>query len=522
MNTTNQYYWYVRISGSAEQRNRNLSIPSQIEQLRMYEQKNPEIQITKIYEEIHSAFKWGKRPVFHQMIESLQENPEIKGIIVFKRDRISRNPDDYLYLQNVRWWKGKLDVISISEPMINSYLGRYMIRDLQNRSILYSEELSFRVRLGHRKKLQMGWYPYTVPFWYKKVQGRLYPRDELQEIVKYIFEQYATGRIGIKALTKKTQEKYSDCEIAITKSKIESMLNNTIYYWTYTAERELTKEDYMLFWADAPWKLIEEFQIETIEPLITKQLYEDCQRIREYKKVVEVKPKHRKNAKFPKTYYCWCGRTLRRYDRRWVRYLFCPKLKSKKHSTICHEGHIPLKKIDDQMLELVKSIIPSKEQREQAKKWVQQENRKDSKSLNEKLTTHLASISKAEGKLQEIEGAYLNSELDKETYFKLRKKLSTEHKQHTLALQHFTSEDTMIQSRKKIVRFMDILETREKNLADSQWSEKSSRVYMLAFKACVNIVITRRNISNYQLFPLFDLCKVHSISIWQRESDLNW
>lgn len=146
------YTAYVRVS-SYEQAERNLSIPSQIDQIQQYARKNGYI-IDRIFSEEHSAYK-GTRPIFKELLQEVRKSKIWKGIIVFKFDRISRNLDDFLALEKALKEKS-MEVISVTEPMLNSYLGRYLVRDMQNRAILYSEELSFRIRLGLRKKLQTG------------------------------------------------------------------------------------------------------------------------------------------------------------------------------------------------------------------------------------------------------------------------------------------------------------------------------------------------------------------------------
>ena len=133
----------MRVS-SQEQAARKLSIPSQIEQIKNYAKQN-ELIIENIYQEKQSAFK-GTRPQFHAMIKQIESNKHITGIIVFKYDRLSRNIDDFAIIDRLMRTKD-MEIVSVTEPMFNSYLGRYMLRDMQNRAILYSEELSFRVKL---------------------------------------------------------------------------------------------------------------------------------------------------------------------------------------------------------------------------------------------------------------------------------------------------------------------------------------------------------------------------------------
>ena len=513
------YVGYVRISGSTEQKNRNLSIPSQIEQINQYAKNHPEIVIKTIYKEVHSAFKGWKRPIFRKMCEDLSLDKKITWVIVFKRDRVSRNPDDYLSLQNIRGTQNPVDVISVTEPMITSYLGRYMIRDLQNRSILYSEELSFRVKLWQRKKLQMWGYPYSTPYGYKKIEWRLFPDEKKQEIVKYVYKEYAKWKLWIKNLAKKTNDHFKEAKV--TKSKVEAMLSNTIYYWMYTAKRNLTKENYLLFGADWPGVLEEKYMIKSIEPILTKEEFENIQLIKEYKKTCKKQNYRRANAKFPKIYMCSCGRKLRRYDRKWVRYLFCPKDKNTVHGLECYEWHTSLNILDDQIERLIRSIIPSANLRQQAHKRIREQNMNASKDLNTHLKQLLQDIHIAEEKLTEVQECYISSEITKETYTSITKKLKNTIHERKIAIQTYDSDNDLIQSRKKIGDLMNIFEKREQMLEESETNKKSSQVYAMVFKAFVNLTITGRNISKYQLFPLFDILKCHRISQWQREQDLN-
>jgi DNA invertase Pin-like site-specific DNA recombinase len=109
---------YVRVS-SAEQALRKLSIPSQIEQIKNFA-KQRSLLVEKIYEEEHSAFS-GKRSVFYEMLNELKNNKHIKGLIVFKRDRVSRNMTDFTELDTITRERNQ-EILSVTEPMLNSYL----------------------------------------------------------------------------------------------------------------------------------------------------------------------------------------------------------------------------------------------------------------------------------------------------------------------------------------------------------------------------------------------------------------
>jgi len=80
------------------------------------------------------------------MLKDVKHNKTWRGLVVFKFDRLSRNLEDFIKLEKILK-DHNMDLVSVAEPMLNNYLGKYMVRDMQNRAILYSEELSFRVKL---------------------------------------------------------------------------------------------------------------------------------------------------------------------------------------------------------------------------------------------------------------------------------------------------------------------------------------------------------------------------------------
>jgi DNA invertase Pin-like site-specific DNA recombinase len=80
------------------------------------------------------------------MLKDIKNNKTRRGLVVFKFDRLSRNLEDFIKLEKILK-DHNMDLVSVAEPMLNNYLGKYMVRDMQNRAILYSEELSFRVKL---------------------------------------------------------------------------------------------------------------------------------------------------------------------------------------------------------------------------------------------------------------------------------------------------------------------------------------------------------------------------------------
>ena len=75
--------------------------------------------LKKIYQEEQSAFKW-KRPIFHEMVNELKRW-NVAGLIVFKFDRISRNLEDFLKIDNIIRERN-LEILSVTEPMLKEGL----------------------------------------------------------------------------------------------------------------------------------------------------------------------------------------------------------------------------------------------------------------------------------------------------------------------------------------------------------------------------------------------------------------
>lgn len=513
-----KFYAYVRMSGGNEQRNRNLSIPSQIQQIAYYVKQNPTIEIAKTYEEVHSAFRWGARQVFKQMLKDIKKNKDIKGIIVFKWDRISRNPDDYSMLQKVRWEDNPIRIISISEPMISSYLWRYMIRDLQNRAILYSEELSFRVKLWIRKRLQMWGYVYTAPFGYKYVNKNLIPNnsENKADIVKYIFEIYATGVNGITTIRRQVNERYKKL---LTKNQVESILANPVYAWFVEKERNLSQEEYTFFGAEKPGTYKEIFPMKNVEPLISKELYQRCQNVKN-NRAREI-PKPMGIARFPRVFVCACWRNLRRYDKKNIRYLACQKDITSIHQKKCKERCTPLSCIDNKLEELLREIIPSKELAETMKQYIKADMKaitKTKKTLEDSLMSDIQSL---EDKKHELSQMYISSSLSGDVFISTTQQLEQEIEQKKTELKHISDSEWYMQASKKVIQLLSVLQKRGKDLDNSSWEEKSSRVYSMAFTVVSNCIIKGRNISSYLLHQPFEYFKVLRFWLWQGVQGLN-
>lgn len=340
----NKYLAYVRVS-SHEQAERNISIPSQIDQINNYAKQNWYF-VWDFYKEENSAYKW-KRKIFNELLQDLKTKNDIKWVIVFKFDRLSRNLDDFVKIDKIIRDKN-IELLSVTEPMLNSYLWRYLVRDMQNRAILYSEELSFRVKLWIRKKLQLWWSAWWyTPFWYDNIKSKLIP-NENAKIIKEIYTLYSYWQYWIRELTKRIKNDYKLEKIP----KLERILENQIYTWKISKTWELWNEEYIFWGYDKAWTYKEEYDLNYVIPIISNDLYDLCQKVKSERSLKTTQS----NFTYPKIFKCSCGRNLSRDDKKWNMYLRCTNHINWIFKIKCNEKYINIRNIEWEIKDVLLKI----------------------------------------------------------------------------------------------------------------------------------------------------------------------
>lgn len=141
-----------------------------------------------------SGKKADKRPMFQQMIAlaKSKEHP-YDVILVWKFSRFARNQDEsILYKSLLR--KKNIDVVSISEPIIDGPFGSLIERIIEWMDEYYSINLSSEVRRGMTEKALRGGYQATAPLGYDSHLGEVPTINEQEaQIVRRIFQEYNAG-----------------------------------------------------------------------------------------------------------------------------------------------------------------------------------------------------------------------------------------------------------------------------------------------------------------------------------------
>lgn len=194
---TKYAFGYVRVSTGKQD---ELSPDSQAKLLKDYAKSHGYV-VSKIFYEVGiSGRKADKRPEFQKMIGLAKSSDHpADAILVWKYSRFARNQEESIVYKSLLKKKHNVDVISVSEPLVDGPFGSLIERIIEWMDEYYSVRLSGEVTRGMREKAERGGYQARPPLGYKIVTHKEPPVivPEEAEIVKLIFEKYANENLGI-------------------------------------------------------------------------------------------------------------------------------------------------------------------------------------------------------------------------------------------------------------------------------------------------------------------------------------
>lgn len=142
-----------------------------------------------------SGRKAEKRPKFMSMIFAAKskEHP-FDVILVWKYSRFARNQEESIVYKSLLRKQCDIDVISISEPLIDGPFGSLIERIIEWMDEYYSIRLSGEVRRGMTEKALRGGYQSKPPLGYKMEHKVPVIVEEQANIIRKIFHDYLDGR----------------------------------------------------------------------------------------------------------------------------------------------------------------------------------------------------------------------------------------------------------------------------------------------------------------------------------------
>ena len=186
---------YIRVSTDDQL---EYSPESQLEEIQSYCYKN-NILLAKehiyIEEEGRSGRKSKNREVFQNMIAAAKEKPKpFDVILLWKFSRFARNQDESTFYKSMLRKKLGIDVVSISEPIMDGMYGRLIEMIIEWQDEFYSVNLSTEVTRSMRSKAKKGLYNGKVPLGYSKAPKEMpVIVEEEAHIVRTIFQMFVNG-----------------------------------------------------------------------------------------------------------------------------------------------------------------------------------------------------------------------------------------------------------------------------------------------------------------------------------------
>ncbi|MDO4326279.1 MAG: recombinase family protein [bacterium] len=210
-NTTSLRYAaaYVRVSTDGQM---DLSPESQLDKIREYAtQHNILLSPEYIFmeKEGHSGKRADNRPAFQQMIATAKQKPKpFDAILLWKFSRFARNQDESTFYKSMLRKKLGIDVISVSEPVMEGMYGRLIEMIIEWQDEFYSYNLAAEVTRGMTKKALKGGYQARPPLGYRIPYHGANPEivpDEA-ETVRKIFHWYAEEQAGMLEIARRLNE----------------------------------------------------------------------------------------------------------------------------------------------------------------------------------------------------------------------------------------------------------------------------------------------------------------------------
>ena len=184
---------YVRVSTDDQM---ELSPDSQMEKIREYAAKNGLLLLSEyiFHDDGISGRAAEKRPGFQQMIATAKDpSHPFDVIIVWKFSRFARNQEESIFYKSILRSKCKVDVVSVSEPLIAGPFGSLIERIIEWMDEFYSVRLAEEVKRSMTVNAKNGSLQATPSFGYRVENRQLVIVPEEAEIVREIFHRFISG-----------------------------------------------------------------------------------------------------------------------------------------------------------------------------------------------------------------------------------------------------------------------------------------------------------------------------------------
>lgn len=184
---------YIRVSTDDQA---ELSPDSQLEEIHKYAQREGLLLLQDhVYIDAGiSGKKAERRPEFMRMIaQAKEENCPFSVILLWKFSRFARNQEESIFYKSILRSKCGIDIVSISEPLMEGPFGSLIERIIEWMDEFYSIRLSQEVKRSMTVNAQRGKLQSSPSFGYRAEGGKLIPLPDEAAHVRWIFDAYVAG-----------------------------------------------------------------------------------------------------------------------------------------------------------------------------------------------------------------------------------------------------------------------------------------------------------------------------------------
>lgn len=253
---------YIRVSTDKQE---ELSPDAQLRLLLDYAKKDS-IDVPKEYifqDNGISGRKANKRPAFQNMIAlaKSKEHP-IDTIIVWKFSRFARNQEESIVYKSLLK-KNNIDVVSVSEPLIDGPFGSLIERIIEWMDEYYSIRLSGEVMRGMTQNAMRGHYQSDAPIGYTSPGDKKPPviNPDTVQIPLMIKDMFLSGSTQLQIARKLNDMGYRTKRGNLWDARgVRYVLENPFYIgksrWNYTERGRKLKPSDEVIYADGNWEAL--------------------------------------------------------------------------------------------------------------------------------------------------------------------------------------------------------------------------------------------------------------------------
>lgn len=183
---------YIRVSTDNQT---ELSPDSQIKVIQQYAKQNGFIIPNEyIFRDDGISGKYAsKRPEFNKMIAVAKQKPSpFSAVLLWKFSRFARNQEESIFYKSMLRKNG-VDVLSVSEPVIEGPFGSLIERIIEWTDEYYSIRLSGEVKRGMLEKVERGGIVSVASFGYVVQDNQYVINPETAPIVQKIYQDFLDG-----------------------------------------------------------------------------------------------------------------------------------------------------------------------------------------------------------------------------------------------------------------------------------------------------------------------------------------